>query len=118
MLCRCRSLVAALFLTIAGAIFSAMPAHAADLVTGVNIVNPERASLDEQNALIAQLRAAGVRVVRCGITDDAKGADLAQRLSAAGIAIELIVSPKFPPGVPTRAYQPAEFPEITRVPRS
>ncbi len=108
-----RSLVAAGLLTlIVATLTTALPARAANLVTGVNIVNPERAGLDDQNALIAQLRAAGVRVVRCGISDDAKGADFARRLAAAGIAIELIVGLKFPAGVPTRAYQPREFPEM------
>jgi len=108
-----RSRVAAGFLALfAATVVSAKPARAASLVAGVNIVNPERASVDDQNALIAQLSAAGVRVVRCGISDDAKGADFARRLASAGIAIELIVSLKFPPGVPTRAYQPREFPEM------
>jgi hypothetical protein len=78
----------------------------------VNIVNPERAGVDDQNALIAQLHAAGVRVVRCGITDTANGGDFARRLAAAGIAIELIVSMKYPPGTPKRDYQPQAFPQM------
>jgi hypothetical protein len=86
--------------------------NAAALTTGMNIVNPLRAKLEEQDALIEQLRAAGVRVVRCGITDDAKGVDFAQRLKAAGIAIELIVSAKYAPNAPTRAYQPQVYPEM------
>lgn len=114
MLRRCRlEFAAGLLIIVASVLALSRPAPAAaTLVTGVNIVNPQRASLDDQNALIAQLHAAGVRVVRCGITDDARGADFAQRLAAAGIAIELLVSLKYPPGAPVRAYQPQAFPRM------
>jgi hypothetical protein len=37
------------------------PLHAKDMVVGVNVVNPLRASVADQNALLAQLKAAGVR---------------------------------------------------------
>ena len=99
-------------LALAAALAATPPARAATLVTGMNIVNPQRAKLDDQNALIEQLRAAGVRVVRCGITNDAKGLDFAQRLKAAGIAIELILSAQYPPGVPKREYQPQKYPQM------
>ena len=40
---------------------------AQDVVVGVNVVNPMRASIADQNALLSQLKAAEVHVIRCGI---------------------------------------------------
>jgi len=88
------------------------PAHAADFVVGVNVVNPNRADVAGQNALIAQLKAAGVRVIRCGITPDAKGLDFAKRLYAQGMRIQVIVGVKSDANAPTRAYQPERFPSM------
>ena len=53
--------------------------RAEEMVVGVNVVNPMRASLADQNALLGELRAAHVRVIRCGISNDAKGIDFAKR---------------------------------------
>jgi Glycosyl hydrolase catalytic core len=86
------------------------PAQAAGLVTGMNIVNPMRADAAARTVLIGQLRAAGVHVVRCGITNDAAGIAFAQALYAAGIKIDLIVAPQYAPGAPSVPYRPAEFP--------
>ena len=83
---------------------------AQDMVVGVNVVNPLRASLADQNTLLTQLKAAQVHVIRCGITNDDKGIDFAKRVAAAGIRIQLIVSPQYPPNAPSRLYQPNEFP--------
>ena len=85
---------------------------AQNMVVGVNVVNPMRSSLADRNALIGQLRAAQVRVIRCGISNDDKGIDFARRAAAAGIRIQLIVSPQYPPDAPTRPYQPSEYPEM------
>jgi intracellular sulfur oxidation DsrE/DsrF family protein len=87
-------------------------AHAQTVVIGVNAVNPLRASVADQNALVAQLKAAHVRVIRCGISSDAKGIDFAKRLYAQGIKIQLIVSPGYPPNAPVRPYKPDEFPQM------
>jgi len=88
------------------------PSAPAEPVVGVNAVNPLRASIADQNTLLAQLHAAGVHVIRCGITADAKGIDFAKRASAQGIQIELLVSPGYPSSAPSRAYQPAAFPSM------
>jgi hypothetical protein len=88
------------------------PSAPAEPVVGVNAVNPLRASIADQNSLLAQLHAAGVHVIRCGITADAKGIDFAKRASAQSIRIELLVSPSYPPSAPSRAYQPAAFPSM------
>ena len=44
------------------------PMMAQEMVVGVNVVNPMRASLADQNALLGQLKAADVRVIRCGVS--------------------------------------------------
>jgi hypothetical protein len=83
-----------------------------EMVVGVNVVNPMRASLADQNVLLSQLKAADVRVIRCGISNDDKGIDFAKRAAAQGIRIQLIVSPQYPPDTPTRPYKPNEFPAM------
>ena len=84
----------------------------ANLVVGVNIVNPLRASVADQNATIAQVNAAGVRLIRAPLTPDDKSIDLVKRVYAQGIKIELQLSPQYPPNAPTRPYQPKEFPNM------
>jgi hypothetical protein len=63
--------------------------HAQDVVVGVDVVNPMRASVADQNAVFAQLQAAQVHVIRCGISNDDKGMDYAKRAAAKGIRIQL-----------------------------
>jgi hypothetical protein len=87
-------------------------ARAQGMVVGVNVVNPMRASVANQNALLSQLKAAQVHVIRCGISNDGKGIDFAKRAAAAAIRIQLIVGPAYPPNAPTRPYQPKEFPAM------
>src|ERR1700733_6660243 len=86
--------------------------RAQEMVVGVNVVNPMRASLAEQDGLLGQLKAAQVRVIRCGISNDDKGIDFARRAAAQGIRIQLIVGPDYPPGAPARPYQPDQFPAM------
>jgi hypothetical protein len=81
-------------------------------VTGMNVVNPMRANLADQNALIAQLKAANVHLIRAWLTPDDKDIDFAKRVSAEGIKIELGLSPQFPATAPSRPYQPAQFPDM------
>jgi hypothetical protein len=90
-----------------------LPAIAAqEMVVGVNVVNPLRASLSDQNTLLGQLKAAQVHVIRCGISNDDKGIDFAKRASAAGIRIQLIASPEYASGAPSRPYDPAKYPSM------
>jgi hypothetical protein len=51
---------------------SVAPTYAQEMVVGVNVVNPMRASVADQNALLAQLKAAHVTVIRCGISNDVR----------------------------------------------
>ena len=76
------------------------------------MVNPLRASVADQNAVFAQLHAAGVHMIRCGISADAKGIDFAKRAAAQDIKIELGVGPKYATGAPTRPYQPDVYPAM------
>ena len=99
-----------LSLLIAGSGFGVVQAQ--KLVTGMNVVNPMRSSVADQDALIAQLKAANVHVIRAWITPDDKGIDFAKRVYAQGIQIELGVSPQYPANAPSRAYQPKEFPDM------
>jgi len=96
------------------AIFFLAPARtpAQDLVVGVNVVNPMRASVADQNTLLGQLKAAQVRVIRCGISNDDKGIDFARRAAAQGVRIQLIAGPQYAPNAPKRAYQPDVFPAM------
>jgi len=64
---------------------------------GVNVVNPMRASIADQNAALAQLKAAHVSVIRCGISNDERGIDFAKRARATGIRLQLIVGPHIRP---------------------
>jgi hypothetical protein len=86
--------------------------HGENIVVGVNVVNPMRASIADQNAVFTQLHAAGVHVIRCGISPDAKGIDFAERAAAQGIAIELGLGPEYSPGAPKRPYQPDIYPAM------
>jgi hypothetical protein len=86
--------------------------RAQEMVVGVNVVNPMRASVADQNALLGQLKAAQAHVIRCGISDDDKGIDFARRAAAQGIHIQLIVGAQYPPNAPTRPYQPNVFPAM------
>lgn len=69
-------------------IFFLAPAWLAaqDMVVGVNVVNPMRASVADQNTLLSQLKAAQVRVIRCGVSNDDKGIDFAKRAAAQAFA--------------------------------
>jgi hypothetical protein len=87
-------------------------AQTRDAVVGVNVVNPTRASVADQNATIDELKAAHVRLIRAPVPPEDKGIDFIKRVYAAGIQIELQVSPQYPPNAPTRAYQPDVFPNM------
>jgi hypothetical protein len=88
------------------------PVRAQDVVVGVNVVNPMRASVADQNAVLNQLEAADVHVIRCGISNDDKGIDYAKRAAAKDIRILLGIGAQYPATAPTRPYQPEHFPSM------
>lgn len=85
-------------------------AQQAEVVVGVNVVNPMRASIADQDAVLDQLQAANVHVIRCGISNDDEGMDYAKRAAAKGIRILLGVGAEYPRSAPSRSYRPDEFP--------
>lgn len=102
---------------IAGAVLgmvlsSAAIARTADAsaIVGVNVVHPQYLAVDQQNEMLKNLKAAGVKVIRTGITPDDKSIDFARRVYAQGIRIEWITAPQFRSDAPERPYRPKEFP--------
>src|ERR1700679_232766 len=77
-------------------------ARAQEVVVGVNVINPLRAKVAEQEALISQHADAHVRVIRCSITPDQNGINFANLAYSKGIKILLGIGPKFPADAPTR----------------
>jgi len=88
------------------------PLPAQEMVVGVNVVNPMRASVADQNTLLSQLKTAQVHIIRCGISNDDKGIDFAKRSAAQGIRLQLIVGPQYTPEAPSRPYQPDVYPAM------
>jgi hypothetical protein len=104
-----RSLLLGFFLAYA----QPAPAQVGELVVGVNLANPLRASIADQNAIFAQLKAAGVQIIRNNIRGDLdKGIDFLRRAAAQGIRVQLLVGPAYPPDAPTRPYMPDRFPKM------
>src|ERR1700677_651856 len=92
--------------------FLLAPASTRQLEVGVNVVNPMRASAANQNALIDQLKAAHVCLIRAPLSPDDKAIDFVKRVYAQEIKIEFQLSPQFPPNAPSRPYQAKEFPNM------
>jgi hypothetical protein len=87
-------------------------ASTGQLEVGANVVNPMRASVENQDALIAQLKSAHVGLIRAPLSPDDKAIDFVKRVYAQGIKIEFQLSPQYPPTAPSRPYQPKEFPNM------
>lgn len=65
-------------------------------------------SADQQNTILGELHAAGVRFIRAGITPDDNGVDFARRAQAQGIKIAWLVQLQCRPGAPSRPW-PNDF---------
>ena len=76
-----------------------------------------RRSAADQDKLIAQLRENHIHVVRCKIRPVAQDIDFAKRLYAAGIKIDMVLTPAYPPNTPVRAAQPTAFPDMYALPK-
>jgi hypothetical protein len=73
------------------------------LVLGVN-ASMGSLSIEQQNAILAELHGAGVHFIRTGITPDDKGVDFARRAQAQGIRILWLVQLQYRPGAPSRPW--------------
>jgi hypothetical protein len=78
-------------------------ALASNPVVGVNAAIGSM-SVEQQNAVLAELHTAGVHFIRAGITPDNKGVDLARRAQAQGIHILWLVQLQYRPGAPSRPW--------------
>lgn len=78
-------------------------AQTQDLVLGVNAAIASM-SVEQQNAIFAQLHAAGIHYIRSGILPDDKGVDFARRAQAQGIRILWLVQLQYRPGAPSRPW--------------
>jgi hypothetical protein len=107
-----RSMMSSVLRTLAPLMLLLGTVRAQDVVVGVNVVNPMRASVAAQNAVLGELAAAHVHVIRCGISNDDKGIDYAKRAAAKGIRILLGVGAQYSTNAPTRAYQPDKYPAM------
>ena len=85
--------------------FASRPVQAQtqDPVLGVNAAIASM-SVGQQNAIFAQLHAAGVHYIRSGILPDDKGVDFARRAQAQGIRILWLVQLQYRPGAPSRPW--------------
>lgn len=88
-------------------------ARSEELKTGINLGSAERLTIAQQNALLIDMKTAGVRLIRAAITADDKGRQLALTAKSLGIQIDWIVDfGGYRRGAPTRPYQPDTFPEM------
>ncbi|RXH53952.1 hypothetical protein [Granulicella sibirica] len=86
-------------------------AIAQNVVRGVNFVHPLQFSAADQDAGLAHLKSAGIRVIRFGIEEDLdKNIDFMKRAYAQNIATVLILHGKYAPHAPVRLYRPKDFP--------
>lgn len=92
-------------------------AHADTILTGVNFVHPSLFSTADQNAALAQMKTAGVRIIRMGMEDkEDENLDFIKRAYAQNIRVVLIFHGKYSPGAPVRPYRPKDFPGMWQGP--
>ena len=95
------------------ALLAPLLASATELKTGINLGSAERLTIPQQNSLLIDMKAAGVKLIRANITPDEKGLQLARTAKSLDIKIDWIVDlGGYQTGAPTRAYQPQTFPEM------
>ncbi len=87
-------------------------ARAAELTTGVIVLNPAGVSVAEQDAIISQLKAAGVHLIRTGMGTDDVRVDFAKRAFAQGIKIDALIEPQFPPAAVKQLQQSGDYSKI------
>ena len=82
------------------------------VMVGTNIVNPYALSDTEQNVMLSQMKADGVRTLRVSITLDYKGVAFAERVARYGIKMDWLIY-RFggfaPGGKPLSAADPEDF---------
>ncbi len=84
---------------------AAAQAPAAEPVIGMDIPGVGHLDAADQDALLAQLRQAGVRVVRAWVLNQ-NGIDFITKAYAMGIKVELTIPLQYQPGAVKRGYDP------------
>jgi hypothetical protein len=90
-------------------------AQAQEVSVGINVPelkNPKDPRVDQENATLADLKAAGVRVIRSGIAPDDKGVDYVKRIYANGIKLDWVIALRYRAEAPKRPWLPKEFPTM------
>jgi hypothetical protein len=117
---RAKGILVSFLMGLAGIMASCLVAAAAQadaILTGVDFVHPISFSLADQNATLAHIKAAGVRVIRFGMEDkEDENLDFIKRAYAQNIRVVLIFHGKYAPGAPVRPYRPNEFPGMWQGP--
>jgi len=90
------------------------PAIGADAINGMNVVNPARLSADQEESILQAMKAAGVRVIRTGITPDLvnHGTEFVQRAYQHNMQVELSLGLVYPKDAPMREWRPKEYPDM------
>lgn len=91
------------------------PARQGAAIVGVNFVNPDRLPVQEQDAMLDAMQAAGVTTIRTKIVPGEAGLRLARAAQARGIRILLIAPLRFDADARMRPYQPEKFPLVWSV---
>jgi hypothetical protein len=94
----------------AALVLTSVSARAADAVIGINLGHAPSDNAAQQDVLIRDLKAAGVRTIRTGIGPDAPGIARAKRFYDAGIAIDWLPRFSYRADAPQRPWRPKEFP--------
>ncbi|MBD5605681.1 MAG: hypothetical protein IAI48_11420 [Candidatus Eremiobacteraeota bacterium] len=68
-----------------------MPARADGLAIGVNVVDPYKLTVAEQDAMLGRIAAAGIHTIRASLTFDDHGIAFAERATAAGLNIDWLI---------------------------
>ena len=91
------------------ALFAVSNAYASDPIVGVNVINPYRLNIADQDVMLSNIHNAGVHVIRASITPDDAGLDFASRASKQGIKIVWMIFNfgGFVDGAPKRPNWPA-----------
>lgn len=80
----------------------AHPSVANEIPVGVNVNSFQNFSAADQQAIVEQLKRAGVRFVRTSLRPDDKNMDLAKTLQSEGIGLVLVTGPVFAPNAQLR----------------
>lgn len=99
------------FLLTLACLVATSAAASAQVVVGVNMTNADRLNPEQQDAMLAAMKAAGVHAIRAILSPNDKGIDFARHAYAQGIRIDWQVGfGGYEPGAPTRPYRPQEYP--------